>query len=689
MKTTTLNKAAPQPALIDGTFETLKKLIREQFDTMTKAGKLFVVDYDRDAIWLQYLESFAEADRQEHRCNCCKAFIRQVGGAVIINPDLSLTTIWDVTGTPGHYAPSVKALADYVRSRPVSGLYFHESAQAGTDKNVDKVRNVIWQHFHVQIPKAIQEDKRGTQNKASAKVRESAGMLQRALMEFSIGTIDTVLELIDQNSLYRGTEFRHILEGYRAVRKEWGDLPASEAGNANFCWLKACSLPEQVSRIRNVSIGQLLIDLAAGDDLEKAVGAFERMVGGANYKRPTALATPRMIEDAKKKLEELGFISALHRRQLDSRDLSAANALFTYRPTSTTKDVFAELAGDAPVDVKTLSKVEEVSVADFVEKVLPKAKSLRVLLERPHLSRFVALTGPTDPEASNLFSWDNSYGWSYTGGVADSIKERVKTAGGKVDGWMRASLGWHNHDDLDLHLTGQGQHVYFGAKHSAKLQATLDVDCNAGGGTTRTPVENIDIAGQLPAGEYILRVNNYSARDPKGKGFDLEVEVNGTTATFSSNTSPRDGQSELLTFVVDKNGEVAFASNAKLSSTSSSAEKWGLKTGQWHTVGAVTFSPNYWTRPTTNQHLFFLLKGCRVTADEKVRPFYNEFLCGALAPHRKVTEMLASKIEVCAADAEELSGIGFSMTRHSTDDKPTHVYVEVEGSFKRVVKVVF
>lgn len=676
---------APMP-VGDGTFEALKALVRAQFDLMAKNGKLFVVDYDRDEIWRQYLDTFAEDERQEHNCNCCKSFIRQVGGVVFINPNLSITTVWDVVDAPAHYAPSIRALADYVRSRPITGLYFHEQAHAGTDKNRDKVRNVIWQHFYVQIPRAIQEDKHGTQNKASAKVRESAGLLKRALQEFSLENLDAVLELIAQNSLYRGAEFKHLIEGFRAVKAEYLETPARD--HTNYCWLKACSLPEQTARIRNVSIGQLLIDLAAGDDLEKAVGAFESMVGGANYKRPTALATPRMIEDAKKKLEELGFISALHRRQLDSRDLSVASALFTYRPTSATKDVFAELAGDAPVDVKTLSKVEEVTAADFMAKVLPKAKGLRVLLERQHCGRFVALTGPTDPEAANLFAWDNSYGWSYTGGVADSIKERVKTAGGKVDGWMRASLGWHNHDDLDLHLTGQGQHVYFGAKYSDKLKARLDIDMHNGGPYTKTPVENIDIERQLPAGEYILKVHNYCGRDSSDKGFDLEVEVNGTTATFSSNTSPRDGQSELLTFTVDKNGEVTFASNAKLSSTSSSAEKWGLKTGQWHTVGAVTVSPNYWTRPTTNQHLFFLLKGCRVT-DEKVRPFYNEFLCAALTPHRKVTEMLASKIDVCAADGEELAGIGFSMTRHSTDDKPAHVYVEVAGAFKRVVKVVF
>lgn len=678
-------------ALTDGTFEKLKTLVKDQFDDMVAAsdGKLFVVNYDRDVIWEAYLNTFPEAERQEHRCNCCKAFIRQVGGAVIINSDLSVTTVWNVTGVPALYAASVKALANYVSAQPIVGLYFHENEQAGTDKNLDKVRNVIWQHFHVRIPCIMQEDKGGTRSKASAKVRETASMLKRALEEFALSDLDTVLELIDQNSLYRGAEFRHIVQGFRDVFVVAEALVTTNK-LPNFYWAQACKLPEQVARIRNVSIGQLLIDLAAGDDLEKAVGSFERMVGGANYKRPTAIATPRMIEDAKKKLEELGFISALHRRQLNSRDLSAANALFTYRPTSTTKDVFAELAGDAPVDVKTLSKVEEVSVLNFVEKLLPTTKSLRVLLERPHLDRLVTLTGTTDPDATNLFAWDNSFGWSYTGGVADSIKERVKTAGGKVDGWMRASLGWHNHDDLDLHLTDQtGRHVYYGHKRSTQLNATLDVDMNCGTGTTRTPVENIDIARQLPAGEYVLKVNNYSARDHSDKGFDLEVEVNGATATFASNTSPRDGQSELLTFKVDKTGEVTFAANAKLSSASSSAEKWGLKTGQWHTVGAVTFSPNYWTRPTTNRHLFFLLKGCRVTVDEKVRPFYNEFLCGALTPHRKVTEMLAGKIDVTPADGEELSGIGFSMTHHSTDDKPAHVYVEIESNFKRVVKVVF
>lgn len=42
------------------------------------------------------------------------------------------------------------------------------------------------------------------------------------------------------------------------------------------------------------------------------------------------------------------------------------------------------------------------------------------------------------------------------GSVADSFKEKVKAAGGNVDGFMRCSLHWFNYDDLDLHVTEPG-----------------------------------------------------------------------------------------------------------------------------------------------------------------------------------------------------------------------------------------
>lgn len=643
---------------------------------MTQNG-LFVVAYDRDAIWEAYLSAFPEDLRQEHNCNCCKSFIRQVGGAVNIDARTNqLVSVWDLANVPSEYAASVAALSSYVKSLPVAGLFYHELDVAGTDKNFDAKRNVTWQHFCAQIPKALKDN--GRMSSKSAALRETKNVFKRGMDELPLDNTDLVLELIDQNSLYRGAEHKAALTAYRAAQASYQDVPADQRDN--YCWLQACALPEPFARLRNTAIGQLLIDLAEGKELEKAVKAFETMVGGTNYKRPTALVTPRMIENAKATLAELGLLSALDRRRLDTRDLTAENALYVYRPKKSTADAFAALAGDTPVDAKILSKVEEVTIENFIEHVLPKAKGLRVLFERPHLGNLVTLTGPQDPEAPSLMRWDNSFGWSYTGGVADSIKERVKAAGGSVDGWMRISLAWNNTDDLDLHLVGPSlAHVYYAAKYSDAMSARLDVDANGGGGMMDEPVENIHVSRKLLDGNYEIRVNQFNARTNSDKGYDLEVEVGGELHTFGSPTSPRNGSSDKIGFRVSR-GVVSFGKTS-LSKASSGTVKWGLKTGVWHTVKAVTLSPNHWTKPTGNKHFFFLLEGC--VSDEATRPFYNEFLCQELAAHRKVTEALAGKIEVQAAEGAELSGLGFSDTMRN------HLFVEVEGSFKRTLKVLF
>lgn len=131
--------------------------------------------------------------------------------------------------------------------------------------------------------------------------------MQRGLNEISKADLDTVLELIDGNNLYRGAEHREAVKGFAGLLKDY-----EKAGNKElFIWE---NLENRNSRFRNTVIGTLLTDLAEGKDLEVAVKSFESKVAPANYKRPTSLITQKMVEQAIQKLNDLNLGGAIYRR---------------------------------------------------------------------------------------------------------------------------------------------------------------------------------------------------------------------------------------------------------------------------------------------------------------------------------------------------------------------------------------
>ena len=67
---------------------------------------------------------------------------------------------------------------------------------------------------------------------------------------------------------------------------------------------------------------------------------------------------------------------------------------------------------------------------------------------------------------------------------------------------------------------------------------------------------------------------------------------------------------------------------------------------------------------------------------EKARGLYNEFLRGDLHEHRKVFEILGSRLKVPKSE-DQLSGVGFSSTQRNT------ALVRVRGTFNRTIEVQF
>lgn len=664
-------------------FIKFKTAVAARFELMAPFG-LFRTTMPKDELWVTYLDSFPAGtnniyrERREYDCNCCKQFIRAVGNVVTIIDD-HVVSIWDIDIDNPTYQTVADAMAKAVKAHPIENVFRHTERTAGTEKTFEALTEPgavrAWNHFFVNIPPTFVLSKKDI-GPTLGDFRSTFDVMRRGVLEITDDAISTTQELIEQNSLYRGAEHKAMLDAFANLKAKYKKNPTD-----NYLW--SLVTVGAVARIRNTSIGTLLVDLSEGRDLDSAVASFEAKVAPANYKRPTALVTKAMIDNAKKTIEGLGLTSALERRYATINDITVNNVLFADRSAAAhlRGDVFDTLvtkAGKTP----NLDKVEEVTVEQFLTHILPKAESLEVMMDNSHTGNLVSLIAPVDPTARDLFKWPNKFSWSYNGEFADSIKERVKAAGGNVTGDLCCRLAWDYTDDLDFHMhEPDGNRIFYGNRRvRSRCGGMLDVDANGADGQCEDPVENIfyDRVASMPSGTYQLKVNNYN-RYSAGIGFEVEIDLRGTIHRLAYDKVLRDGDTvDVADIRVSKEGVVI---NSKLPSTTSQKEVWGIKTNNFQKVNAVMLSPNFWDeRQIGNKHFFFMLDGC--LNDGKARGFFNEFLIDDLTPHRKVIEMVGSKMKTDES-AHQLSGLGFSSTQRNS------LLCRVKGSFSRTIKILF
>lgn len=662
-------------------FSVFGKAVHNAFNSIIKKddGKkdnVFVVSATGEELWAHYLASFPEGTnpifrtRTEYDCSCCRNFVKNIG-AVVYMKNGELLSVWDVVVEDELFQTIADSMSAFVKALPIAQHFIVSEPAYGAEQT--NTKGEVWNHFHAKVP-AIFQWKNNESNYIGERKNDVQG-LERSIKEISDEAVEIVSDLIDQDSLYKGPEYKWAIDLLRKLKREYAKLKTDHE-RAAFLW----ETGKKNTRIYGTVIGTLLSDISEGIDLEIAVKKYEDKTAGPNFKRPKALVTQKMIDEAKKKVDELGLEDSLARRYAVREDISVNDVLFV---DGSVKQKLLGGAFDAVKPTKknapVLNDIEEISIKDFLQKVLPKADTVEVLVKNEHLSNFVSLIAPVHAESKPLFKWDNGFSWSYDGEVTDSIRERVKKAGGKVDGDVRVSLSWHNADDLDLSVNDGRDRVWFRTRRA--FGAELDIDMN---GMDRhdavAPVENIfwTSRNRINDGRYEIQVHNYNKRSTANTGFEVEVEVLGKIFTY---VEPKDlGNEKRVTigFIVVKNGEITVEG---LKAGGSSNEKWGIKTEEWTTVDLITRSPNFWNdREVGNQHVFFMLKGC--ANEEGTRGFYNEYLRDELTPHRKVFEVVSAQLKVPFSE-NQLSGIGFSVTKR--DD----ILVRVKGSINRVLNVKF
>lgn len=701
-------------------FVEFRKVFQENFADMVKdADALFEISVDKDEFWNLYLDSFPAGTnpvfrkRREYDCSCCRHFIKTIGNAVVIK-DNKIRTMWGFTTGDTTFQPVVDALDTYLKSRAVTNLYVTKDKYIGVEFNFEHSTNtpiaLKWEHFNLLLPDKFVDKSKRSVGDIQGSFRDIRNVFARSLTEITEDAIQTVLELIASNTLYRGAEWKEVLIRFLQYKRSYDKLPEEE--RENFSWENAKSAGNSIGKIRNHSIGTLLVDISNGEDLDTAVKKYEKIVAPANYKRPKAIFTKKMLEDAKQTIASLGYMESLGRRFATLEDITINNILFSNRDAakrmSGGTDVFDEMMSEVSTPAKKFSRVEEIPIEKFITDVLPSARSVEVYLENKHAPNMVSLIAPKNPNAPTMFKWDNGFSWAYSGNITDSdITRRVQEAGGRTDGVLRFSHSWNyegmrNASLMDLHvfLPGSSQphnikngkeiHDFYGNdervgwnhRRHYRTGGIQDVDYTAPAPVGYIPVENTTFPSmeKLPEGVYTFKIHNWRFRSPTTGGFKAELAFGGEVYQFV-HEKPLENKEWITVAKLElRRGEWRVLE--MMECDSSPIEMWNLKTNQFVPVSVIMYSPNYWDEQDGigNKHYMFMLKDC--VNPESPNGFYNEFLKNELTQHKRVFEALGGKMAVESVD-DQLSGLGFSSTKRAD------LVVKVKGQTERVMRIKF
>lgn len=531
-------------------FKDFRKAIQDHFEKMVAdVNTLFEVEVDKDEMWNTYLDSYPAGTnmiyrkRREYDCSCCRQFIKTIGNAVSIKNG-EIDTVWNIDIGDDKFQVVADTMDAYIRSKSVSNIYVSQVKKIGTEYNMEQFENGTlkrWDHFQVTLPNRFVDRSGRSAGDIKGSFRDTKNVFKRSLDEISMDALDTILELINSNTLYKGEEWKAVLTTFRKYKKEYEKIDSEEVRDL-YAWERSIDVGISIGRIRNHSIGTLLVNVSEGMELDTAVKKYEQIVAPANYKRPKAIYTKKMLEDAKNTITQLGYMDSLRRRFATLDDITVNNILFSNKDASKrivgADDIFGEMEKEVAINSKKFSRVEEISASDFIDKVLPTAKEIEAFVENKHDKNFVSLIAPVISDAPTMFKWNNGLSWAYTGNITDSdMKANVKAAGGNVDGVLRFSIQWNesgnDNSDLDAHcIEPDGNEIAFfrcRKPQMSSMTGQLDVDITQPNVQMpgRPAVENITWVdmSKMKTGTYKFFVNQYSARG--SKGFKAEIEFNG------------------------------------------------------------------------------------------------------------------------------------------------------------------
>lgn len=655
-------------------------------DMVSKDTPLFTTEVSN--LWDLYLNNLPEDQREHYNCNACRHFVNRFGGLVIITEDGNTKSVlWNIE-SPKFFENAVNALRREVESATISGVFASDSKVLGIPKTGS------WSHLHAELPRELVNKSRvDSASQIMAKRKEEYGMLNRALVGYKKSTVETAVNLLKTETLYRGDQCLAIAEWFL---KLMNDVPKSHNGR-NITWSAVAKAPAGFCHIKSGMIGTLLDDIEDGLDYNLITRRFAEKMSPENYMRSQAAPTENQIEQAEKLVEKLGIADSLERRYAKYDEIP--NFIWEAKESKTLDADKPKTSGGVFGSVKSKEQINNTSTSTemampttvmtwdkFKRTVLPTADSVEVKID--NTNRLMALVNAVHPDAENILKWNNTFSWYYHGGVDAEMKRRVIEAGGQHENnVMRCSLMWEGFTDLDLHcITPRREHMYYNSKRSSD-GGYLDLDMNGIDKKSSKPVENMRWSHNPTNGHYKFYVYNYSERTNmrKGTGFKAELEVNGEVFTYEG-APLRDSDRQTIFEFDYINGKIENFVSDNASSTGTVSEDWNVALNTFVPVKGITTSPNLWDEENpvigAGTHTFFLLENCQDSSEGKGRGFFNEMLKSELKEIRKVLESYTANTPIEDAHLADACGVGYSK------DKEWNLIVRVKSNnATRLIKI--
>lgn len=670
------NENTPESRPGDG-YHKFENAIKDRFNRLVlKDIPLFKTNVSKEDLWDAYLENIPEEARQHYNCNECKHFITKFGSLVMLDPYAKkISPIWNEVEVPEFFKNSVKALRELVEKADIRTQFIAEKRTLGVRKTGE------WTHLSTTLPENyvyINKSRLLTEGQVMAEKKEHFGMLSRALHEYSLDTVNKAITLLESNTLYRGDKVLGRAKWFKEL-KEMVVKTADQNKRKNIIWLAVAIAPTGYCAVKSSMIGSLLDDIEEGalsyDSIKRR---FDEKMNPANYQRSQSDPTSNQLYEAEKVINKLGLADSLARRYAAYEELP--NEEFLWKPkrfeknmasNTNTSSVFGHLKA---VDAKTTSVLDNSNLPTtimtwdkFSRTILSEAITLEALVDDPN--RFVALVTAYNPEAENIFTWNNPFSWYYHGGADAEMKKRIEAAGGKHENnIIRCSLMWEGATDLDLHcINPMGNHMYYriGCRKDS-YGGYLDLDMNGMDKHSIHPVENMRWADRAPEGHYRFYVNNYIVRQNQIEGtpYIAELEVNGQVYTCHGDPLKSGRNRDAFEFDY-YNGQISNLKTGGASSVSNSS-MWNTERNTFVKVKGIITSPNLWGEKgnvNSGNHRFFLLEDCVDSSEGLGRGFFNEMLKPELREIRKTLEAYTAQTPIAGQDIANACGLGFSTNR--------------------------